>query len=247
MIVVTSQLQRDISQHGIEDVLKLAGDTSGNLKRLDRSPREADSVTNLASGLKMELDKIPTSEHGQCAVEVNTDVARTWMTVLATHARRVARITQAAAKLPELGDLRNKTQTEQAADSLVEQLQGQLNLPIQTLDSILADQDAREKEEDREFAYGTDLAPHRGVGTHAPGTTFVDGEPVLADSRGKRGPKPGGKKWNRQHTKAKKGEPQLDGATATGVVTDEVSSTPSEVWDEGPPAVKAADVEPLVP
>jgi hypothetical protein len=205
MIVKATKLQRDITYHGIDDVLKLSVDTSGALKRLNRSPRDAESVTNLVTSLKSELDKIPSHEQDEIAIEVNTDVSRVWLTVLEMYTRRVTRMEKAANNMPELGGLRNANTAEDSANKLAAQMQDQLNLPIQTLDSIIADQEKRERDEAKEFAKGTESAPHRGVGAKAiPDEGLAKNGPA-GDPRNRRGPagaagKSGktGKKWDRR-------------------------------------------------
>lgn len=201
MIVGTSKLQRQISMHGIDDVLKLSTDTSGALKRLNRSPREADSVTNLVSALKSEIEKVPSHEHGEVAIEVNPDVGKVWMVVLTTFTRRVTRVVKSAQQL-ELQT--NENTVGDACDKLAGQLQEQLDLPIQSLDSIIAEQEQREKDEDAEFVRTTHAGPHRGVGAKAADKGLAEGAVTAADPRNRRGPKPtpAKGKWNRQHKKA---------------------------------------------
>lgn len=209
MIVNASKLQRDITRIGIDKVLKIATDASGYLKRLNRSPREAESVINLVTVLKSELDKIPTAEHDTVAVEINSDVAKVWLTVLAEYTRAVTLLEKKVNAQPELGGIRNANSAEDAADKVAAQMQEQLNLPIQSLESIVAQQD----ENDKEFAKGTESAPHRGVPAK-PDTGLAENGPA-ADPRNRRGPAgasgKNGARWDRRHRPAKKqeAEPEL--------------------------------------
>lgn len=186
MIVTLTKLQRQISYHGIDDAMKLSVDTAGALKRLNRSSREADSVTNLIGVLKAELDKIPTSEPDAVRLEIKPDVAKAWLTALALYARRVSRVEKAAQQI----EMQTGANTlEDAADKIANQLQEQLELPMQNLEAIIAEQDERErkeKEADRKFAEGLQPAPHRGK--DRPDDGLAPGGPA-ADSRNRRGPK----------------------------------------------------------
>ncbi|HEX7828667.1 MAG TPA: hypothetical protein VF787_03390 [Thermoanaerobaculia bacterium] len=206
MIVTTSKLQRTITLTGIEKVKQISVDASGYLKRLNVSPREAESVLNRVHALKAELDKVPSHEQGEVAIEVNTDVSRVWLTTLVEYTRTVTLLERKVAQQPELGGIRSANTAEEAANKLAAQMQDQLNLPIQNLDSIIAEQEKREKEEDKEFAKGTSAGPHRGVGKKAkPDEGLAEGAPA-ADPRNRRGSAgaagKGGKRWNREHKKA---------------------------------------------
>lgn len=201
MIVTTTKLQRILTQVGIEKVKSIAVDAGGYLKRLNKSPREADSALNLVTVLKAELDKIPSHEHGEVAVEVSTDVSRIWLTVLVEYTRTVTLLERKIAQQPELGGIRNANTAEEAANQLAKQMQEQLELPVQSLDSIIADQEKREKAEDKEFAKGTAAGPHRGVGAKAD-KGLAEGAVTPADPRSRRGAVPAKpKKWDRRHTK----------------------------------------------
>lgn len=212
MIVTTSKMQRIITLTGIEKVKAIATDASGYLKRLGRSPREADSVVNLVTRLKSELDKIPSHEQGEVAVEIETDVSRVWLTVLVEYTRQVTLLERKIAQQPELGGIRNANTAEEAANKLAAQMQEQLNLPIQNLDSIISEQEKREKEEDKAMKEATSPGPHRGVGKAAADDGLAPGATTPADPRSRRGAKPaqtgkaGGKKWDRTHHKKKAGD-----------------------------------------
>jgi hypothetical protein len=186
MLVTLTKLQRQISYHGIDDATKLSVDTAAALKRLNRNSREADSVTNLIGVLKSELDKIPTSELDAVRLEIKPDVAKAWLTALALYARRVSRVEKAAQQI----EMQTGANTlEDAAEKIANQLQEQLDLPLQSLESIISEQDERErkeKEADKKFAEGLQPAPHRG--TDQPDEGLAPGGPA-ADSRNRRGPK----------------------------------------------------------
>lgn len=169
MIVSASKLQRTITYTGIDKVLKISIDASGYLKRLGRLTREADSVTNLVTNLKAELDKVPSSEQDTIGFEVAPDVARAWLTCLTEYTRAVTLLEKKVNAQPELGGIRNANSAEDAADKLAAQMQDQLSLPIQSLDSIVAEQDKRSKEDDDDIAKDPTVvdAPHRGVETKA--------------------------------------------------------------------------------
>ncbi|HEY2851114.1 MAG TPA: hypothetical protein VGI97_14640 [Gemmatimonadaceae bacterium] len=207
MIVSASKLQRDITRTGIDKVLKIATDAAGYLKRLNRSPREAESVINLITNLKAELDKVPSAEQDTVAIEVSPDLAKAWLTALAEYTRVVTLLEKKVNAQPELGGIRNANSTEDAADKLASQMQDQLHLPIQSLESIVAQQD----ENDKEFGKGTESAPHRGVGNAGtPDNGVGPNSTEAADPRSRRGPAGAkGKKWDRTHRKATNGEPQL--------------------------------------
>lgn len=166
MIVTASKLQRKISYIGLDDVLKLSVDTAGALKRLERSPREAESVTNLVTNLKAALDQCPSSEQGNHAYLVEPEIARVWLTVLTAFVRRATRVEKQATQIQFTT---NANSVEDAAEKLAAQLQEQLQLPIQSLDSIVDEQTKREaadRDYDRQMATETSPAPHRG--THTP-------------------------------------------------------------------------------
>ncbi len=147
MIVTASKLQRTITYTGIDRVLKLSVDTSGFLKRMGRSARESDSVTNLVVALKSELDKIPANEQDSRSLEVSPSVAGIWLIVLTEYTRLVTLLEKRVATQPELGGIRNANSAEDAANKLASQMQEQLSLPIEALDVIVAAQDKREREE----------------------------------------------------------------------------------------------------
>lgn len=187
MIVTVTKLQRQITMHGCELLLKLSTDTAAALKRMDRQSREADSVTNLVTNLKAELNKFPSYEAEACAMEVKPDLAKVWMTALAMYTRAVSRIEKAAGQIEMTTDANTK---EDAAQKIANQLQEQLNLPLESLDAIVSAQDKREAEErkkDAEFAKGAAPVPHRGKDVADEGLV-PGGAP--ADLRNRRGPRP---------------------------------------------------------
>lgn len=243
MIVNATKLQRLLTMHGIDGVLKLAVDTSGALKRLNRSPREADSVTNLVTALKSEVEKVPSHEHGEVAIEVNPDVGKVWMVVLTTYTRRVTRVVKSAGQL-ELQT--NYNVVGDACDGLAKQLQEQLDLPIQSLDSIIAEQEQRERDEDAEFARGTQAGPHRGVGAKAD-KGLADNAVTPADPRNRRGAKPAqtGKKWDRTHFKkgGKKGDKRQ--TTLDDQPKAPVEPAPAETQEHRDGPASKDDVVPL--
>lgn len=168
MIVTASKLQRTITYAGIDRVLKLSIDTTGFLKRMGRSVRESESVTNLVTRLKSELDKIPANEQDSRSLDVDPQVATIWLIVLTEYTRVLTLLEKKVAAQPELGGIRNANSAEDAANKLAAQMQDQLSLPIQSLDSIVADQDKREREErDAKKKEEKDIAKDTGV-TNAP-------------------------------------------------------------------------------
>ncbi len=189
MIVVTSSLQRKITLHGIEDVSKLATNTSGNLKRMNASSRESDSVLNRVGVLKNELDKVAPNEEGSVGIEIDPHIGRIWVTVLQAYKRRAVRVERSATQIDM--DIGSPSYAE-AAEKLNGQLHEQLDLEVQTLDSIVA-KDASTDEPKAAADEGL------GVGSHTP-----------ADPRSRRGPvpaKPGAKKkWDKHPANRKKGD-----------------------------------------
>lgn len=157
MIITASKLQRTLTYTGIDRVLKLSTDAAGFLRRMGRSTREADSVTNLAVRLKSELDKIPANEQDPRSIEIDASVAGAWLIVLTEYTRAVTLLEKKVAAQPELGGIRNANSAEDAANKLAEQMQDQLRLPIRTLDTVVAEQDDIAK--DAKVVN----APHRGV------------------------------------------------------------------------------------
>lgn len=186
MIVVVSKLQRQITMHGVELLLKLSIDTASALKRLGRPSREADSVTNLTTALKQELSKFPSYEADAASMEIKPDLAKVWLVALAMYTRLVTRIEEKAAQI-EMTTTANTL--EDAAEKIAAQLQEQLELPMQSLAGIIAEQDKREaaeKKADADFGKGLSPAPHRGKPVADDG--LAPGGPA-ADPRNRRGAK----------------------------------------------------------
>lgn len=202
MIVTASKLQRTLTYTGIDKVLKLSIDTTGFLKRMGRSTRESESVTNLVVNLKAEIDKIPANEQDARSLEVAPAVATVWLLVLTEYRRTVRLLEKKVNEQPELGGIRNANTAEDAANKLAEQMQEQLNLPVQSLDVIIAEQDRREREEraekkaeeKKEVDIAKDpnvvSAPHRGRASAAGKTPLA----LMDDGRKTAKGKPAAKK-----------------------------------------------------
>jgi hypothetical protein len=212
MIVIASKLQRTITYTGIDKVLKISTDAGGYLHRLGRSTREPDSVINLVTNLKAELDKVPSSEQDPVAHEVDPDVAKVWLTALTEYTRSVTLLEKKVAAQPELGGIRNANTSEEAANKLATQMQEQLQLPIQSLESLMAEQEQREATEqrtaeDQAFVDGVSPAPHRGRRSSA-GT-----DPLAVGAQATHTPQPARptkqKNWKGGQHYQKKREPQL--------------------------------------
>lgn len=167
MIVNTSALQRQITLRGLATIEKLATVTADHLRRLDCSPREAESVLNRGARIKAELEKL-ANDPDDAVVELPDAVGKVWLAALALYTRQVARLEDAAGKL--FADA-GVGVVAMAADALAEQLQDQLRLPIQPLDAVVREQDA-----DDEDAGGSDLG------------LADEGRP--ADPRSRRGARP---------------------------------------------------------
>ena len=138
MVILTTFTGREVSKFGLDLAHKLATDTSGNLKRLDRNDAEPMKVVGVCEFLSGKLQEVPETEKGTVGIEITPSAAKTWLNALVLWKKFIGRIADRARKGYGRVDAVN---AEHDADEIAQQLHEQLNLRPVSLADLARDED----------------------------------------------------------------------------------------------------------
>jgi hypothetical protein len=138
VVILTTFTGREVSKFGLDLAHKLATDTSGNLKRLDRNDAEPMKVVGVCEFLSGKLQEVPETEKGTVGIEITPSAAKTWLNALVLWKKFIGRIADRARKGYGRVDAVN---AEHDADEIAQQLHEQLNLRPVSLADLARDED----------------------------------------------------------------------------------------------------------
>lgn len=134
ILIGTTALQRELTVFGLELQHKLATDTSGNLKRLDRAEKITQDVLGTNAFLTEKLDGLADDDaEGDAQIDITPMAAKVWQNALVLIARSWARLDRSLTKAKLVP---HREDRQQSLQQLVDQLHNALDLPLVNIDSL---------------------------------------------------------------------------------------------------------------